>query len=424
MNTVFPRVLDRRLIAALLLGFASGLPLALSGATLQAWLTTQGASLQSIAWFSLAGLPYTWKFLWSPGLDRYSPAFGGRRRGWMVLMQISLAIVLLAMANTAVPESLPQLAALAVLLAFLSASQDVVIDAWRTEVLAPSQRGLGAAMAVMGYRLGMLVSGALALILAQSLGWQTVFNLMAAIFLVLPLVSLWAPEPQSELHVPNTLHDAIVGPFKEFISRRGAWALLLLVVAYKLSDAFATALSTTFLLRGVGFSLAEVGLVNKAVALMATLLGALLGGIGLVRLGLVRALFVFGSLQALAALGFFALALQGHDLVLMVIAVTTENLTSGMGTAAFAALLMGLCSTRYSATQFALLSALSAVGRVYVGPLSGLLAESLGWPLFFLFSVLAGVPGLVLVWVLRRELQFDQAVGQTSEESNSRTMQG
>jgi len=408
MKSAMLIIFDRRLLAALLLGFASGLPLALSGATLQAWLTTQGASLQSIAWFSLAGLPYTWKFLWSPGLDRYSPPFGGRRRGWMVLTQIALALVLLNMAWTAVPESLPRLAGLAVLLAFLSASQDVVIDAWRTEVLAPTQRGLGAAMAVMGYRLGMLVSGALALIMAQSLGWQTVFILMAGIFLVLPLVSLWAPEPQIERLAPQTLQEAVVGPLRDFMGRKGAWALLLLVVAYKLSDAFATALSTTFLLRGVGFSLAEVGVVNKAVALIATLLGALIGGLGLASLGLVRALLWFGLLQAVAALGFFALALRGHDLGLMVFAVTTENLTSGMGTAAFAALLMGLCSTRYSATQFALLSALSAVGRVYVGPLSGLLAELLGWPVFFLFSVLAGVPGLLLVWVLRKQLQFEQ----------------
>lgn len=407
MITTMIALFDRRLLAALLLGFASGLPLALSGATLQAWLTTQGASLQSIAWFSLAGLPYTWKFIWAPGLDRYSPSFGGRRRGWMVLMQISLALVLLAMANTTVPDALTQLAGLAVLLAFLSASQDVVIDAWRTEVLDPAQRGLGAAMAVLGYRLGMLVSGALALILAQSLGWRTVFSLMAAIFLVLPVVSMWAPEPLAAPCAPQRLHEAIVGPFKELMGRKGAGALLLLVVAYKLSDAFATALSTTFLLRGVGFSLTEVGVVNKAVALGATLLGAILGGLGLPRLGLVRALLLFGLLQALAALGFFALALRGHDLVLMVVAVTSENLTSGMGTAAFAALLMSLCSTRYSATQFALLSALSAVGRVYVGPLSGVLAESLGWPMFFLFSVLAGVPGLLLVWFLRGQLQLD-----------------
>jgi MFS transporter, PAT family, beta-lactamase induction signal transducer AmpG len=407
MNSPLTMIFDQRLLAALLLGFASGLPLALSGATLQAWLTTQGASLQSIAWFSLAGLPYTWKFLWSPGLDRFALPFGGRRRGWMVLIQIALAFVLMNMASTTVPEDLQGLAVLAVILAFLSASQDIVIDAWRTEVLSPAQRGMGAAMAVMGYRIGMLVSGALALILAQTWSWQAVFTLMAAIFMVLPLVSLWAPEPELSISPPKTLQEAVIGPLKEFMGRRGAWLLLLLVVAYKLSDAFATALSTTFLLRGVGFSLAEVGVVNKAVALIATLLGAVIGGVGLARLGLVRALLLFGGLQALAALGFFALSMIGHDLGLMVFAVTIENLTSGMGTAAFAALLMGLCSPKYSATQFALLSALSAVGRVYVGPISGLLAESLGWPAFFLFSIAAGLPGLVLVWYLREGLQFE-----------------
>jgi PAT family beta-lactamase induction signal transducer AmpG len=234
---------------------------------------------------------------------------------------------------------------------------------------------------------------------------------------MLPLVSLWAPEPQAEIITPKTLQEAMIGPFREFMGRKAAWALLLLVVAYKLSDAFATALSTTFLLRGVGFSLAEVGVVNKAVALIATLLGALIGGLGLARLGLVRALLLFGLMQAVSALGFFALALKGHDLGLMVLAVTTENLTSGMGTAAFSALLMGLCSTRYSATQFALLSALSAVGRVYVGPLSGLLAESLGWPVFFLFSVLAGAPGLLLVWLLRKQLQFEHKVVKPERQS-------
>jgi PAT family beta-lactamase induction signal transducer AmpG len=193
----------------------------------------------------------------------------------------------------------------------------------------------------------------------------------------------------------------VIGPLRDFMNRPGAWAMIALVVAYKLSDAFQLALSTAFLLRGPGFSLAEVGLVNKGVALVATLVGVALGGIGLLRFGLVRALLVFGALQALTAFGFVALALRGHDFPLMVLAVTLENLISGMGTAAFAALLMGLCSARYSATQFALLSALAAVGRVYVGPLSGVLAEALGWPAFFAFSALAGAPGLGLVWWLR-----------------------
>ncbi len=389
----------RRLLAALLLGCASGLPLALSGATLQAWLTTEGASLKSIAWFSLVGLPYTWKFVWSPFLDRYAPPAFGRRRGWMMVLQVALAALLAAMAFTAVPADLPRLAVLAIGVAFLSASQDIVIDAWRTEVLHPAERGLGAAFAVLGYRLGMLVTGALALVAAQAWGWRDVFLALAGLFLLLPLVSLWAPESdQAPVCAPADLRSAVIEPLREFLQRDGAWAMLALVVAYKLSDAFAMALSTTFLLRGAGFSLAEVGLVNKGVALVATLAGAVLGGAGLARLGLLRALLTFGALQSLAALGFFLLSVQGHVLWLMVLAVTLENLTSGMGTAAFAALLMALCDRRFSATQFALLSALAAFGRVYVGPASGWLAANLGWPVFFVFSIVMGLPGLLLVW--------------------------
>ncbi len=398
-------LLNPRLLAALLLGFASGLPLALSGATLQAWLTTEGASLKSIAWFSLAGLPYTWKFVWSPLLDRYTPPGAGRRRGWMMLLQLALAGVLALMALTSVPQDLPRLAVLAISLAFLSASQDIVIDAWRTEVLRANERGLGAAMAVLGYRLGMLVAGALALVLAQSWGWRTVFLALAAVTALLPVISLLAPEPEGAVNAaPTSLQEAVVGPLRDFLAREGALAMLVLVVAYKLSDAFAMALSTTFLLRGAGFSLAEVGLVNKGVALVATLIGAVLGGVGLARLGLVRALLVFGAAQALSAFGFLMVALQGHVLALMVVAVTLENLCSGMGTAAFAALLMSLCSTRYSATQFALLSALAAFGRVYVGPLSGVLAEAWGWPVFFAFAMLSGAPGLLLVWTNRARI--------------------
>lgn len=398
-------LLNRRLAATLLLGFASGLPLALSGATLQAWLTTSGASLKSIAWFSLAGLPYTWKFLWSPAMDRYAPPGLDRRRGWMVWIQLALALDLFGMALTPVPAALPQLAALAILLSFLSASQDVVIDAWRTDVLQPAERGLGAAMSVLGYRLGMLASGALALILAQAIGWRPVFLGLAVLTASLPLIAWWAPQvPAGTAKPPATLQEAVIGPLREFLSRPAAWSFLLLIVAYKLTDAFTLSLSTTFLLRGAGFTLAQVGVVNKGVALIATLVGVVVGGVGLARLGLLRALLLFGVTQALAAAGFLALALRGHDFTLMVVAVTLENFTSGMGTAAFAALLMALCSARYSATQFALLSALSAVGRVYVGPVAGLVASSQGWPVFFAFSALSGAPGVLLVWWMRRRI--------------------
>jgi PAT family beta-lactamase induction signal transducer AmpG len=258
----------------------------------------------------------------------------------------------------------------------------------------------------------MLVAGALALILAKSLGWQIIFLGLAGIMLVQPLATWWAPEAEhgNRPQVPSTLRQAVYGPWLDFLQRERAMALLCLIVAYKLSDAFQLSLSTAFLLRGPGFSLEEVGLVNKGVALIASLLGVTAGGFGLTRLGLVRALLIFGALQCSTSFGFLALALRGHDLPLMVAAVTFENFASGMGTAAFAALLMGLCSARYSATQFALLSALASIGRVYVGPTSGMLVENFGWARFFLIAAFTGVPGLWLVWWLRERIgQLDSS---------------
>jgi PAT family beta-lactamase induction signal transducer AmpG len=237
-----------------------------------------------------------------------------------------------------------------------------------------------------------------------------VFIALAAIFFVMPLMTLFAPESPSTENRPHDFFEALLGPIRAFFAREGALLLILLIVLYKLSDAFATSLSTTFLLRGVGFSLTEVGVVNKAGALAATLVGAFVGGWGLSWMGLRGSLLVFGVIQALSAFGFYALALAGHDWALMVSAVLLENFTSGMGTAAFAALLMSLCEVRYSATQFALLSALSAVGRVYVGPSSAYLAETLGWPNFFIFSVAAGIPGLLMVVWLWPRLQDERPI--------------
>ena len=406
----------RRTLATLLLGFASGLPLALSGATLQAWLTTEGASLKSIGWFSLAGIPYTWKFLWAPVLDRYTPPWLGRRRGWMVLFQCALALVVLAMSVTAVPSDLGRLAVLAVLLAFLSASLDIVIDAWKTEIFPAAERGVGASSAVVGYRIAMLTSGALALVAAQHFGWRPVFLGLAALTLAGTLATLWAPEPAAELQrsQPASLRDAIVGPIKDLFSRGQAPLLLLLVMTYKLSDAFQLALSSTFLLRGVGFQLEDVAFVNKVVAMLAAIIGVTLGGIGLLRLGLVRALLLFGVLQSLTSLGFVALALRGREFPLLVAAVTLENLASGLGTAAFAALLMGLCSARYSATQYAVLAAISAMGRVYVGPITSSLVEAWGWAPFFTFATFTGIPGLLLVWILRTRISRTEHEGVSS----------
>ena len=399
------------LIMTLVLGFASGLPLALSTGTMQAWLTVEGVNLKTLGWLTLLGLPYTYKFAWAPLLDRYRLPWlgrlGGRRRGWLVVLLLAMALVLFGMSQQtpgAATESLWGLAILAGLLVVLSASFDIVFDAWRAESLTPEQRGLGAAWSVVGYRLAMLTSGGLALMLADLyLGFAGVYALMALFCLVLAVVAAFSPEP-SQASPPRSLIEATVAPFKEFFSREGAILILITIILYKLGDAFAGSLSTAFLIRGAGFSPAEVGAVNKGVGLVATLIGGLAGGLLMSRISLWTALLIFGILQAITNLGFWWLAAFPPDLAGMTAVVLLENLAGGMGTAAFVALLMTLCDIRFTATQFALLSALASIGRVLVGPIAGVTATDWGWPTFFLFSTAAAIPGLVMLVGIRKRL--------------------
>jgi PAT family beta-lactamase induction signal transducer AmpG len=403
---------SRRIASVLLLGFASGLPLALTSGTLQAWLTVEGVDIKTIGIFTLVGQAYVFKFLWAPLMDRYAPglsAFGlvlGRRRGWLALAQLALATGIAALGSLSPAHALGALAGLAVVVAFCSASQDIVFDAWRTDLLRPAERGAGAAVVTLGYRLAMVVSGGLALWLADRwLGWHGMYWLMAGLMLGALAVTLWlAPEPPVSQALPRSLDEAVLGPLREFFSRRGAVALLLLIVLYKIGDAFAIALTSTFLIRGMGFEPGEVGLVNKSFGLVATIVGALIGGTLMAQLGLYRSLLTFGMLQLLSNLAYWLLAISPKSLIGMAAAVGIENLCGGMGTAAFLALLMALCHREFSATQYALLSALSAVGRVYVGPASGFMVEAWGWPSFYLFSVAAGIPGVLLLLPLRKAI--------------------
>ncbi len=395
-----------------MLGFASGLPLALTSGTLQAWMTVENIDLKTIGFFSLVGQAYVFKFLWSPAMDRYTPPFLGRRRGWLIITQILLLIAIAAMGFLEPSTQLRWMAALAVIIAFCSASQDIVFDAWKTDVLPPEERGAGAAISVLGYRLAMLVSGGLALWLADRLlGWQATYWLMAALLIPCIIASILAPEPSDAIPTPKTLQQAVVEPLHDFFGRNNAWLILLLIVLYKLGDAFAMSLTTTFLIRGVGFDAGEVGVVNKSLGLFATIVGALYGGVLMQRLTLFRALLIFGILQGVSNAGYWLLSVTDKHMVTMASAVFFENLCGGMGTAAFVALLMTLCNKSFSATQFALLSALSAVGRVYVGPLAGWFVETHGWPTFYLFSVVAAVPGILLLMVCRKTLEYTQQTG-------------
>lgn len=396
---------NRRIAVISLLGFASGLPLALTGGTLQAWMTVEGVSLKTIGIFSLVGLPYTLKFLWSPLVDRFSLPFLGRRRGWILLFQAGLMILITAMSVSS-PLSAPlMVATLALMISFTSASQDIVIDAYRTDVLHERERGLGAAVYVTGYRVAMLVSGAMALILSEHLGWRLTYMLMAGFMIIGVLATFWGLEPESKIIPPKTMEEAIGGPFKEFLSRKGAWTFLILIILYKLGDAFAGTLTTAFLIRGVEFSVGEVGTINKGMGLAATIIGALFGGTLMSRWGLYRSLMTFGILQAVSNLSFMALAAMGKSYPMMVCAVAFENLAGGMGTAAFVGFLMTLCDHRFTATQFALFSALASIGRVFVGPPSGYLVEEVGWIIFFFITFLAAFPGLFLLRYMRETVQ-------------------
>ena len=377
---------------------------ALIAGTLQAWLATENVDIVAIGWFALVGQPYTYKFLWSPLMDRFTPLPAlGRRRGWLLVTQLALVAAIGFMGTLKPADSAWLLGATALAVAFLSASQDIVFDALRADWLERDERGAGAAVSVLGYRVAMLVSGAGALILAdQGLGWSGTYWLMAALMGVGLAASWLVVEPEGAA-APRTLDEAVVKPFAEFFSRQGALALLVLVVLYKLGDAFAGNLTTTFLLRGPGFSLTEIGAINKGFGLAATIVGALAGGAMMAKMRLYRALLLFGVLQALTNLGFLLLAASGKSYALMVAVIGLENLCGGMGTTAYVALLMALCDRRFSATQYALLSALSSVGRVYVGPVAGYLVAGFGWQLFFFFSFLIALPGLaLLIWSRER----------------------
>ncbi|OGW51396.1 MAG: muropeptide transporter AmpG [Nitrospirae bacterium RBG_19FT_COMBO_58_9] len=406
---------NRRIGIMLPLGFASGLPLALTAGTLQAWLTVVGFDLKTIGIFTLVGLPYALKFLWAPLMDRLVPPWLGRRRGWMLVMQLGVAVGLAAMAVTGPGQRPEILGALALLVAFLSASLDIVFDAYRTDVLLRPERGFGAAVWVNGYRCALLLASAGALLLADHIGWQNTYLLLAGLMATGVITIFASPEPSEPSIPPASLAEAVGGPLKELFARPGVFGLLALIILYKIGDAVAASLQTAFLIGGMGFSVSEVGYV-KGLGLGATLIGALAGGVAMAKLGMVRSLLLFGLLQAVSNLGFMWLAWMGKSYAALTTSILVENVTGGMGTAAFVALIMSLCNHRYTATQFALLSSLEALGRVFSGRPSADLVGMVGWTQFFFWSFLIALPGIGLVWALRTQLH--QEAGRDARASD------
>ncbi len=404
-------VANPRVAAALTLGFASGLPFNLPDSTLQAWLATLNMDIKTIGWFTLVGAPYAFKFLWAPVLDRYALPVLGRRRGWMLLLQLLLA-VLIAMLGLqgermgigAPGEVVYAVAAIGLLLAFVSATQDIVIDAYRADTLRPEERGVGSTATQVGYRVATWIAGALALILSDVIGWRNTYLLMAVVMGATVLFTWAAPEPERVAPRPRTLAAAVMDPLREFLGRPGAWALLALIVLYKFGDAFALKLVTAFLIKGVGFTALEVGAISKTVVITLTLLGTFVGGVLLARIGLFRSLLFFGILQALTNLLYALLAATGKSTVLMVIALGFDNFAGGMGAAAFVAFLMGLCDVRFSAFQYALLSALASVARNFLGPPAAYVVDAVGWSSFFTLTFFTAIPGLLVLVLLRRQV--------------------
>jgi len=385
-----------RMFLVLLLGFSSGLPLALTGGTLQAWLTDAKIDLPTIGRFALIGLPYTLKFLWAPIMDEYAPPFLGRRRGWALIWQACLVVSIASMGMMNPGQSLWAFSLIAFSVAFFSATQDIVLDAFRTEILKNEELGAGAGVYVMGYRLAMLVSGALALGLADHMPWKWVYLLMA-VTQGLGMIAVWcAPEPKIQFKSASSFKHRVVQPFTEFFLRNGAIEILSFVMVYKLSTMMATSLTTTFLM-SLGFTKTEIGAVTKVFGLVATIVGTLSGGAMMTRLGIKRSLWIFGVLQALGGLAFISLAMAGKQPLLMIGVITVENFMIGLGVAAIQGFMMHVCSRQFTGTQFALLSSLAAVPRVILVSEAGTVAQHFGWPGFFLFSVTLALPGLLLL---------------------------
>lgn len=396
MKSILLAFTNRRMAIVFLTGFSSGLPLALTGSTLKAWMRNLGLDLTTIQVFSLVGLPYTLKFLWAPLMDRYVPPFLGRRRGWMLLTQVLLATFIAAIGFFNPVDSLGLVTILAVGIAFFSSSQDIAIDAYRTEILHKDEFGAGAGVNTAAYRIAMQISGALALILSAVMPWRWVYFLMAACMAVGIFASLKGPEPELQSPPPKSLREAIVEPLADFLKRAGALEVLLFLVIYKIDAALTLAISTNFL-QDMGFGNATIGAVNSGVGMLATIAGGIAGGAAMVRIGIYHALWVFGIIQALAGFSFMWLAHVGQNYAVMVTAVIVENFCSGLAMAGYSAFMMSLCNKRFTATQFALLTSFMALTRYVAAAPSGWMATVLGYEYFFLICGLAGIPGLLLL---------------------------
>jgi PAT family beta-lactamase induction signal transducer AmpG len=399
-ETWWQALFNRRMLICVFTGFSSGLPLYLLINLLPAWLRTEGVDLKTIGFFALIQLPYTWKFLWSPLLDRYALPLLGRRRGFMLLTQLVLLATIPIFGVLHPQVDIWAVVALSTLVAFFSASQDIVLDAYRREILPDPELGLGTSIHVNAYRISSLVPGALALILADRAPWSTVYLVTALFMLPGIAMTLVVNEPALVEGRPRTLREAVVEPFHEFLARNGwreAMLVLLFIFLYKLGDSMATALATPFYL-DMGFSKTDIGVIAKNAGLWASVVGGLLGGLWMVKIGINRALWLFGVVQVVSILGFAWLAYVNQpDRMLLAVVIGVEALGVGLGTAAFTAYIARATDPRYTATQYALFTSLAAVPRTVINASTGWIVEQMGWLDFYLLCTLLALPGMALL---------------------------
>ncbi|WP_144770023.1 AmpG family muropeptide MFS transporter [Herbaspirillum sp. SJZ099] len=398
-DAIWRQYLNRRMLICVFLGFTSGLPLFILLSLLQAWLAKSGLNVKTLGLFALVMFPYTWKFVWSPLMDRFHFGKMGRRRGWMFFTQLLLFLGIGCMGMLDPLTQVPTIAFMASVVAFLSASQDIAIDAFRREILPDDELGLGSAIHVNAYKLSGMVPGALSLVLADRMPWASVFWITAAFMLPGLLCSLLVKEPKVYGVPPKSLYEAVVLPFREFIARGGwrsaAWVLGF-IFFYKLGDSMATALATKFYI-DLGFSMTEIGVVSKTTSLWASVAGGIIGGIWMVKLGINRALWVFGVLQAIPILGFAWLAHVGASLPTLAAVIGLEAFGVGLGTTAFVAYIMRETDPRYTATQFALFTSLMAVPRTFVNSSVGYVVAETGWLTFFVICFVLALPGMLML---------------------------
>lgn len=389
-------VFSGRMLVAFFMGFSSGLPLLLTMGVLQAWMKESGVALTTIGLITLVQIPYTWKFLWAPFMDRFVPPFLGRRRGWLLIAQIALVFAIAGLGMTDPVKNFGMMIVAAILVAFSSASQDIVVDAYRREDLPDEELGFGSSMYINGYRVGMLLASGGGLILADQMPFSRVYLIMA--FCMLPgiITTLLCPEPKIAAGTPRTLTEAVVRPLAEYFSREDAVWMLGFILLYKMGDTMASAMTTPFFL-DIGFTKTEIGAVVKLFGFWATVAGTLIGGALMIRIGINRSLWVFGFLQGTATAGFAVLARIGHSIPALSCAVALENLCTGMGTAAFVAFMASITNKKFTATQYALLSSLMGVPRVLASAPTGYFAQQLGWEAFFISCVIVAAPGMLLL---------------------------